>query len=84
MEHDADKGTGEDVEFFGVKLKVSSPRLAALLNSDVNEEVQVIGRRARDVFAVDGREIDRDGSVEVDLGDDDEDLTDDDEAGPSL
>ena len=42
---------GNDLEFFGVKLKVKNPRLAALLNSDVTDEVQVIGRRARDAFA---------------------------------
>jgi hypothetical protein len=41
---------GSELEFFGVKLKVKNPRLAALLNSDVNEDVQVIGRRARDAF----------------------------------
>jgi hypothetical protein len=40
-----------DLEFFGVKLKVKNPRLAALLNSDVNDDVQLIGRRARDAFA---------------------------------
>ena len=39
-----------ELEFFGVKLKVRNPRLAALLNSSVNEDVQVIGRRARDAF----------------------------------
>jgi hypothetical protein len=38
---------GNELEFFGVKLKVRNPRLAALLNSDVNEDVQVIGQRAR-------------------------------------
>jgi hypothetical protein len=43
------------VEFFGVKLKVNNPHLAALLNSSVSDDVQVIGRRARDVFAGDGR-----------------------------
>jgi len=43
------------VEFFGVKLKVNNPRLAALLNSSVNDDVQVIGRRARDAFAGDSR-----------------------------
>ena len=43
--------SASDLEFFGVKLKVKNPRLAALLNSDVNDEVQVIGRRARDAFA---------------------------------
>jgi hypothetical protein len=39
------------VEFFGVQLKVHDPRLAALLNSDVSEDVVVIGRRARDLMA---------------------------------
>ena len=41
---------GSELEFFGVKLKVKNPHLAALLNSDVNEDVQVIGRRAREAF----------------------------------
>ena len=40
-----------ELEFFGVKLKVKNPRLAALLNSSVNEDVQVIGLRAREAFA---------------------------------
>jgi hypothetical protein len=43
------------VEFFGVKLRVNNPHLAALLNSSVSDDVQVIGRRARDVFVGDGR-----------------------------
>ncbi|MEI6449572.1 MAG: hypothetical protein WCP98_06420 [Actinomycetes bacterium] len=43
------------VEFFGVKLKVNDPHLAALLNSSVNDDVRVIGRRAREVFAGDSR-----------------------------
>jgi len=73
MKPDIDKGTEEDVEFFGVRLKVNNPHLAALLNSDVTEEVRVIGRRARDVFAAEGGEIDRDGSVDMDLSADDED-----------
>jgi energy-converting hydrogenase A subunit M len=46
-----------ELEFFGVKLKVNNPRLAALLNSDVTEEVQVIGRRARE--ALSGADDDR-------------------------
>jgi len=45
-------GAGE-VEFFGVKLKVNNPRLAALLNSDVTDEVTVVARRARGVLAAD-------------------------------
>jgi hypothetical protein len=43
------------VEFFGVKLRVNNPHLAALLNSSVNDDVQVIGRRARDAFVGDSR-----------------------------
>jgi hypothetical protein len=43
------------VEFFGVKLKVNNQHLAALLNSSVSDDVQVIGRRARDAFAGDSR-----------------------------
>jgi len=55
MDRDADKPQPSSVEFFGVKLKVNNPRLAALLNSNVNEDVQVIGLRARDAFMVDSR-----------------------------
>ena len=54
----ANDETGEgpgSVEFFGVKLKVNNPRLAALLNSSVSDDVQVIGRRARDAFTGDSR-----------------------------
>lgn len=40
----------DELEFFGVKLTVRNPHLVALLNSNVNEDVQVIGRRARDAF----------------------------------
>jgi len=43
------------VEFFGVKLKVNNPRLAALLNSSVSDDVQVVGQRARVAFTGDGR-----------------------------
>jgi len=53
MAPETDSPESGDVEFFGVKLKVRSPHLAALLNSSVNEDVQVIGRRARDAFAAD-------------------------------
>ena len=42
-----------EVEFFGVKLKVNNPRLAELLNSDMTDEVHVVVRRARGVFAAD-------------------------------
>jgi hypothetical protein len=41
---------GSELEFFGVKLKVRNPHLAASLNSDVHEDVRVIGRRAREAF----------------------------------
>ena len=40
-----------DLEFFGVKLKVKNERLATLLNSSVNENVVVIGRRTFDLLA---------------------------------
>jgi len=46
--HDIDQ---PDLEFFGVKLTVSNPRLATLLNSSVNENVVVIGRRTIDLLA---------------------------------
>ena len=39
----------DSVEFFGVKIKVRDPRLAALLNSDVSDDVVVVGRRAIDL-----------------------------------
>jgi hypothetical protein len=35
-----------EVEFFGFKLTVRNPRLTALLNSSVDEDVRVVGRRA--------------------------------------
>jgi hypothetical protein len=40
-----------EVEFFGIKLKVSSDRLATLLNSSVNDNVVVVGRRTLDLLA---------------------------------
>ena len=49
----SDGADGGEIEFFGVKLKVNDPRLAALLNSDVTEDVQVIGRRAREAISRD-------------------------------
>ena len=85
MERDVEKPQPGSVEFFGVKLKVNNPHLAALLNSSVTEDVQVIGRRARDAAVVDSRaafedaqrvqrgpEEDQDGTVVVRL-DEDED-----------
>jgi hypothetical protein len=45
-----DTSAPNEIEFFGVKLKVKNSRLATLLNSDVHDDVQVVGRRARDAF----------------------------------
>lgn len=42
---------GSELEFYGVKLKVNNPRLAALLSSDATDDVQVVGRRAREALA---------------------------------
>jgi hypothetical protein len=56
-------GAGE-VEFFGVKLKVKDPRLAALLNSDVNDEVHTVVDRARGVFVADEQDESADTHVE--------------------
>lgn len=36
-----------EVEFFGIRIKVKDPRLAALLNSDVTDDVRVVVERAR-------------------------------------
>ena len=75
---DCDPAQCNELEFFGVKLKVKNARLADLLNSSVTEDVQVIGARARDVFAtpeddaraeldVQQRVLHADGSVQVRL-----------------
>lgn len=50
---------GEDatLDFFGCSIKCRSPRLAALLNSDVNENVVVVGQRAVEAFARAGTEM---------------------------
>jgi hypothetical protein len=50
-------GDEANIEFFGCSIKCKSPRLAALLNSDVNENVVVVGQRAVDVFATAGPEM---------------------------
>ena len=73
MRTESDLQESDELEFFGVKLKVKNPRLAALLNSSVSEDVQVIGRRAREAFAgaddeaaeydVERRVLDADDSV---------------------
>ncbi len=41
----------DEVEFFGIKLKVNNDRLATLLNSSVNDNVVVVGRRTLDLLA---------------------------------
>ena len=75
---DGEPAQGSELEFFGVKLKVKNARLAELLNSSVTEDVQVIGARARDVFAtpedearaehdVEERLLHADGSVQIRL-----------------
>jgi hypothetical protein len=51
---------GSELEFFGVKLKVKNPHLAALLDSDIHEDVQVIGHRARQVLCDEGSRAERD------------------------
>jgi hypothetical protein len=52
---DGDSRENGELEFFGVKLKVKNPRIAALLNSSVNEDVQVIGARGAFSGADDAR-----------------------------
>jgi hypothetical protein len=63
-----------EFEFFGVKLKVKNPHLAALLNSDVHEDVQVIGRRAREALRTD-EESDAEREVAVRMLDADDSVT---------
>lgn len=50
-------GDESTIEFFGCSIKCASPRLAALLNSDVNENVVVVGQRAVDAFTPAGPEM---------------------------
>jgi hypothetical protein len=45
-----------EVEFFGAHIKVKNPRLAALLNSAVTDDVGVVGKRARDLVSADERD----------------------------
>ncbi len=45
-----------EVEFFGVHIKVKNPRLAALLNSTVTDDVVVVGKRARDLVSAEERD----------------------------
>ncbi len=40
--------SASEVEFFGVKLKVRSPHLAALLDGSTREDVELVGGRAVD------------------------------------
>jgi hypothetical protein len=53
---------GDDIEFFGIKVKCKSQSLAALLNSDVTDDVSVVAVRARDALSV----IDGDGEPGAD------------------
>ena len=57
-----------EVEFFGIKLKVNNDRLATLLNSSVNDNVVVVGRRTLDLLAK-ADEDDDDIAVEGAAGD---------------
>ncbi len=63
----ADQTQQGEVEFFGIKLKVNNPRLATLLNSSVNENVVVIGRRTVDLIAR-ADEDDGDGAAPPEAG----------------
>jgi hypothetical protein len=45
-----------EIEFFGAHIKVKSPRLAALLNSAVTDDVVVVGKRARELVSADERD----------------------------
>jgi hypothetical protein len=70
--------SASEVEFFGVKLKVKSPHLAALLNSTMSDDVVLVGRRARDAVVspntpaavkTEGVTIRTDGFVDLSLDD---------------
>jgi hypothetical protein len=52
---------GSEVEFFGARIKVKNPALAALLNSGMSDDVVVVGKRARDAFASDETASDAEG-----------------------
>ncbi len=54
----ADRAAAEqgELEFFGARLKVRHPRLAALLSSVVEEDVRVVGRVAPSALSADGGE----------------------------
>ena len=49
----ADEDT--DVEFFGIHIRVRDPKLAALLNSDVTDDVVVVARRTAGLLSDDDR-----------------------------
>lgn len=51
---------GAEVEFFGARIKVRSAHLAALLNSDLTEDVVVVGKRAVDLVAGDIEDVEPD------------------------
>ena len=51
MTETVDNEEQAEVEFFGIKLKVNNDHLATLLNSSVNDNVVVVGRRTLDMLA---------------------------------
>jgi hypothetical protein len=55
---------GSELDFFGAKIKVKNPRLAALLNSSVTENVEVIGRRTKDLFGGDEKDEDLNAALD--------------------
>ncbi len=55
-----DATDGGSLEFFGVQLTVKNAALAALLDSNVADDVQVVGRRAREAFTTEDRSAERD------------------------
>ena len=64
MSEAVDNADRAEVEFFGIKLKVNSDRLATLLNSSVNDNVVVVGRRTRDLLArADEDEVEAEGAA---------------------
>ena len=46
-------GQDDEVNFFGITIKVRNSKLAAVLNSDVTDDVVVVARRARHEGEVD-------------------------------
>jgi len=42
-----------EVEFFGIRIRVRDPRLAALLNSDITDDVVVVAKRTAELLGDD-------------------------------